>query len=741
MKFNLLRRLWTAALLLLAGSAIAAESGAGNAIERVEYSQLAGQSLVKVTLRNPLPNVPSSFTVSNPSRIAFDFPDTVNASGVGRQETGSGNLRSINVVQAVLRTRLVLNLTRPARYEQRIEGRQLYISLPDESAAATVAAAVAPSSLRRGTDIPAAAGSAEPMISNLDFQAASTDLAIIKIDLTEPGALLDVKQRGASLVLTFLSANLPERLEKKLDVRDFGTPVATLVANRAGKGSQIVLTNRGEWDYNVRQVDTSVVLEVSRSKVDPHNLAAARQVQGKVVSFNFSQPVPVSQMIGLFQDITGFNFVIMPGVTGEIQSLKMDNTPVSVAIDVISRMYGLGFRRYGDVVIVGKADDLAKYDKDERERAAALESVERIEQESIRVRYRPAAEIVQALMGGSDSAQGGNAAQGGAVPPGTGNAPPPQIGGGGQAPAVSGATRSLISSRGAISYDGVTNTIFVEETKSQLERIRERVALLDRPVRQVMIEARIVSVKDDYSRTLGARLNFLRLNNNGAVNTEGGKNTLSALLPSTLKPAYGPGQQVHVSGGFDPDLGAKAGDLMFSLFNKNQTRLLNLEITASETDNALKGVASPKVLTQDGRLASIIAGQNICFQLSGGINGPTTSCIDAATKLEVTPRINPDGKISMKINVNKGEPAANAGGVVTTNKREIKTNVVVENGGTLMLGGVFEDATTNNEDKVPLLGDLPVVGHLFKQNLKQRNRSELLIFITPRIVTEELTLQ
>lgn len=735
MTVKLLRRLSIAVCALWAWSVTAAETGPANAIERVEYSQLSGQTLVKVTLRNPLDRVPSSFTVSNPSRIAFDFPDTANASGAGVQDAGVGSLRSINVVQAMSRTRLVLNLTRPSRYEQRLDGRQLFISLSDEGAVAAVAAAQP-----RIAVAPPSATGAVPAINNLDFQASSSDLAIIKLDLTEPGALLDVKQRGSGLVLTFLTAELPERLEKRLDVRDFGTPVVTLTANRSGSGSQIILTNRGDWDYNLRQVDSSVVLEVRRITADPTSLANTKQVQGKVVSFNFTQPVPVSQMIGLFQDITGFNFVIMPGVTGEIQSLKMDNTPVNVAIDVIARMYGLGFRRYGDVVMVGKADDLAKYDKDERERAAALASVDPIEQESIKVRYRPAAEIVQALMGGTDSSQGTGTGQGGsgATPPGGGNAPPPQVGSGGQAQAVSGATRSLISSRGAISHDSVTNTIFVEETKAQLERIRERVSILDRPVRQVMIEARIVSVKDDYSRTLGAKLNFLRIPGNAAVS---GTNPMSARVPSTITGTYGTGSQMHVSGGFDASAGAQAGDMMFSLFNKNQTRLLNLEISASETDNALKGVASPKVLTQDGRQASITAGQNICFQLSGGINGPTTSCIDAATKLDVTPRINPDGKISLKINVNKGEPAANAGGVVTTNKREIKTNVVVENGGTLMLGGVFEDSTTNNEDKVPLLGDLPVVGHLFKQNLKQRNRAELLIFITPRIVTEELTLQ
>lgn len=729
--------------IVTAAHGFCADKDAANAIERVEYSQLAGQTLVKVTTREALAKAPSSFTVSNPFRVAFDFNDVVNASGVGSQNAGTGVLQSLNVIQAAARTRLVLNLARVSRYDLRQEGRHLFITLSEEIMAPAVAATAQPRSYQAAQA--AIGGGHEPVINNFDFQATSADLATIKFELTEPGALLDAKQRGDSLVLTFNSVGLAERLEKKLDVRDFGTPVVTLSAARSGRSTQVVLANRGEWDYSVRQMDASVVVEVRRLKTDPNNVAAAKQVQGKVVSFNFTQPVPVSQMIGIFQDITGLNFMVMPGVTGEIQSLKMDNTPVSTAIDVISRMYGLGFRRYGDVVVVGKAEELAKYDKDERERAAALASVEPIEQESFKVRYRPAAEVVQTLLGNQQSAtpsgQNDNVVSSGMVTNYTAGgqntaAAPGQAQQGGQAPAAG--VRSLVSARGSISYDSVTNTVFVEETRSQLEKIRERIGVLDRAVRQVMIEARIVSVKDDYSRTLGTRLRFLRGNNNS---TNSGTFPTSGNSPSGITSTAGTGQQVHVTGGFDPSAGANAGNLMFNLFNSNQTRLLNLELTASETDNALKGIASPKITTQEGRPAVITAGQNICFQMNGGINGPTTSCIDAATKLDVTPQINPDGKVALKIYVNKGEPAANAGGLVTTNKREIRTNVVVENGGTLMLGGVFEDSTTNNEDRVPLLGDLPVIGNLFKQNLKQRNRTELLIFITPRIVTEELTLQ
>ncbi|HQR05054.1 MAG: type IV pilus secretin PilQ [Proteobacteria bacterium] len=712
----------------------------GNAIEKVEFSELAGQTLVKVTLRSPLDRVPASFSVSNPPRLAFDFLDTENASGNSLQQAGVGNLRSVNLVQAANRTRLVLNLNQSTVFEPRIEGNALFIKLPAAmSMASAPSTATAPTLARMGGQ------PSSTIINSVDFQAKTTDLATIKIEVSDPNALLDARQQGNSLVLNFPSTGISERAERKLDVRDFGTPVTLLNSQRAGGGAQVAITNRGDWDYSVRQVDTSVVVEIRRAKSDPNNLAESKQLQGKVVSFNFTQPVPVSQMIGIFQDITGFNFMVMPGVGGEIQSLKMDNTPVGTAIDVISRMYGLGFRRYGDIVVVGRADDLAKYDKDERDRAAALASVDPIEQDSIKVRYRPASEIVQALMGqpvSTNNSNNASAGQGGGMPPPPGGGQPdiPQAGGNSNAPQASGgASKSMISARGSIAFDSVTNTIFVEETRAQLDKIRDRVSLLDRPVRQVMIEARIVSVSDNYARNLGARIGFLR-NPNGA--TISGTAGTSPNGPQTISGGTMPaGQIVQASGGYDSSQGAKSTDLIFNLFNQNQTRILQLELSASETDNALKDVASPKILTQDGRQATITNGQNICFQLSGALTGPTTSCIDAATKLDVTPQINPDGKIQLKVYVNKGEPAANAGGVVTTNKREIRTQVVVENGGTLMLGGVFEDSATNNVDQVPLLGDIPVLGNLFKTTLKQRNRQELLIFITPRVVSEDLTLQ
>ena len=517
-------------------------------------------------------------------------------------------------------------------------------------------------------------------------------------------------------MLVFPKVALPDRLARRLDVRDFGTPMMTATTSRIGQGSQLVINNRGDWDYNVTQLDTSVRVEVRRLVRDANSLSGSKELQGKTISFNFTQPIPVGQMMGIFEDITGLNFVMMPGVTGEIERLKMENTPVETAISVVSRMYGLSMRRYGDVVVVGKATDLAKYEKDDRDLQAAQADSEPIESEAIKVRYRPAAEILAALTG--------NPAPTGAIPV-TANGTAPTTTGA-SAPNVSSALgKSLISSRGSISSDPVINMIFVEETKSQLNKIRERIVALDLPIRQVMIEARIVSVASTFAKALGSKLSFSKVNNTTVLTNGQQIVQLGALNTGFTGPAAG-----------------STSNISFSLFNASKTRLLNLELTATENDGTSKSIATPKILTQDGRQATITDGQTLYFQLSGGTSGPTTVAVDASTKLDVTPQINSDGKIALKVDVNKGgvgTVTTSAGPSVT--KQEVVTNVVVENGGTLMLGGVFTEQENNSTERVPFLGDLPYVGFLFKQNAKTHNRSELLIFLTPRIVTEDLTLQ
>lgn len=706
-------------VILGSGQLIAAESDElANSIDKVEASAISGQTLVKITMRQSLSSVPSSFTVSTPPRIAFDFLDTANASGVNAQQISLADLQGINVVQAGTRTRLVLNLNRASRYDTRLDGKTFYITLGGAVSSDVKGASAQPKQGAANMN-----GNAVPEgnnVQNIDFRAESIDVARLSVDLAEPNPLIDVKRQGASLVVSMIGVKLPDRLARRLDVRDFGTPVTNATTTAVGQGAQIVIATRGEWDYNVTQLDTSVKIEIRRLVTDPHSLVGAKELQGKTVSFNFTQPVPVSQMLGIFQDITGLNFMMMPGVTGEIERLKMENTPVETAIDVISRMYGLSLRRFGDLVVVGKAADLAKYEKDERDLKTVRQDSEPIEQESIKVRYRPAAEIVAALTGVASSAAGTSATAQGV--PGPANQ---QTTTSGSTQTSSTISKSMISSRGNISFDPVSNMIFIEETKSQIAKVRDRVNEIDVPVRQVMIEARIVSVDSTYSRALGSKLGFITKNNSRLGTVNGHVVDLGPLNFNTNLAAASP-----------------TSTLSFSLFNPSQSRLLTLELTADEQDGLSKNIASPKILTQDGRQATITDGQTLFYQLSGGTSGPTTVSVEAATKLDVTPQIGSDGKIQMKVYVNKGGVGTvNAGAGPSVTKQEITTNVVVENGGTLMLGGVFTEIQNDSTDRVPLLGDIPYVGWLFKQNTKTHNRTELLIFLTPRIVTEDLTLQ
>lgn len=692
---------------------------ATNAIENVEYSQLADQVLVKITFRQALPAAPSSFTVSNPPRIAYDFPDTENTFGKSALNINLGPLRSLNIAQGDTRTRLVLNLTATNQIDSRIDGNSLFLSLPQMRVDASALSAAKlpqpstpnPATVRREFETSSS-------INSLDFRAESMDVATIKIDLSEPNVIIDARQRPEGVQLYLPNSIAAEKLLRKLDVRDYGTPVETVSVSNIGRGSQINFATRGDWDYNVRQLDTQVVVEFRRNAHDPNSLTGSKDLQGKLVSFNFTQPVPVSQMIGIFQDITGLNFMVMPGVTGEIQSLKMENTPVDEAITVISRMYNLGFRRYGSIVVVGRTDDLVKYDKDEKERLAAMASVEPIQQETFKLKYRTASEVANLLLRNGVSQlpitpnattvqytfqQGQN----------QGAASPTTATGG----SLAGQQRSLISDRGMLSIDDATNTIYVEETKTQLAKVRERIQLLDRPAKQVMIEARIVEASSTFYSALG-----VKLGGNLSYQIGGTKDSLTfASQNSAVSPP------------------ASTGTLSFNLFNSDKTNLINLEIDAAEGDSKVKQLANPKVMTRDTKNAKIKFGTKIygtTFTTAGA--SPTVSYTDAVTLLDVKPQIQVDGKVQMEITVKNDSPATNQKDI---NNREVTTNVIVDNGGTIVIGGMYAQTESGGTDRVPLLGDLPYVGWLFKQKTSRKEQTELLVFITPRIVSEELTLQ
>ena len=691
-----------ASLLGVAASALAAT----NTIDSVEYSQLADQVLVKVVFRQAPSAAPASFTVSSPPRVAFDFPDTENGTGKSLLNVNMGPLKGINIAQGEQRLRLVLNMTATNAVESRMEGNTFFISLPQmvslpKEKFHTTADATAQNAT------PAGKSGAAPnfentsfSVNNVDFRADSIDQGTLRIDMSDPNALLDARQRGAELVITLVNSALVDRLIKRLDVRDYGTPIESITITRSGTSALITIANRGDWDYNVRQMDTQILVEVRRNVADPNALVGTRDLQGKVVSFNFTQPVPVGQMIGIFQEITGLNFMVMPCVSGEIQSLKMDNTPIDEAITVISRMYNLGFRRYGSIVVVGKADDLLKYDKDEKDRAAAMASVEPIQQETFHIKYRTASEVAASLQKTAAAAGGAGA------------------GGGAQAGQKE---RSLITDRGMLIADDATNTIYVEESKSQMAKVRERIQALDRPSKQVLIEARYVEVSKDFLESLGVKLSNLN-------------------IPYSMSGIHSTAQGTtnNIAAGY------ATANLNFSLFDNRGTNLISLELDAGNQDSTTNVLAGPKLLTRDNQKASLKFGTKLVSATTATSGAtPSVSYIDAVTLLDVKPQVQIDGKIQMQITVKndspQGAPIANLG--TNINSRELNTNVIVENGGSILIGGMYATTDTNSEARVPFFGDLPYVGWLFKMRNTENKRTEMLIFLTARVVSEELTIQ
>lgn len=710
-KIRCLCRLIGAAMVWASFTWSAQASAASNAIDNVEYSQLADQVLVKVTFKQPLSAPPPSFTVSAPPRVAYDFADTENSFGKSAVTVNLGPLRSLNLAQGDTRTRLVLNLASTNKVDSRVEGNVLFLSLPSTPLANTTA----PPSLL-STSVPGINrknSESVSSINNLDFRAESMDVASIRIDLSEPNVVVDARQLPEGVQLYLPNSTAAGKLLKRLDVRDYGTPVETVTVANIGRGSQINFATRGDWDYNVRQLDTQLIVEFRRNVRDPNSLTDSKDLQGKMVSFNFTQPVPVSQMIGIFQDITGLNFVVMPGIAGEIQSLRMENTPVEEAITVISRMYNLGFRRYGKIVVVGRADDLVKYDREESERTEARLSIEPIQQETFRVKYRLAAEVVDALRSAVNTSQSASQSTG------SSNASV-QAGGGQAATSSSGTSTNLfLTKRGSLSVDPATNTIFVEETKSQLAKIRDRIQALDRPVKQVMIEARIVETSNTFFNALGVKIG----SGSGFQYQIGGTKSNFTFSSSASS----------------VNLPANTGTINFSLFNAAKTRIINLELDAAEGDSKIKQLANPKVMTRDTKNAKLKFGTKIAgySQATAG-QTPSVTYTDAVTLLDVKPQVQVDGKIQMDLTVKNDSPAGSTGNI---NNREITTSVIIENGGTIVIGGMYAQTDTNGTDRVPFLGDLPYVGWLFKQQLTKKEQSELLVFITPRIVSEELTLQ
>ncbi len=690
--------------LLASGSAYAQ----ANSIESFDVAQQGGNVVVRITTKEPLRAAPPSFTVANPARIVFDFAGTGNALGRNTQDISQGQLRSMNVVQGADRTRLVLNLRRSVSHEVSLDGKNIIVTLNAAAAAPTGAGADQPAHFAEGKP------DARHAVRDVDFRRGRAGEGRIVVDLTDSSTGIDIRQQGQNIVVEFLKTSLPENLRRRLDVVDFATPVQTVSAFQQGENVRMVIEAKGQWEHNAYQSDSQFVVEVKAATQDPSKLSQRGRYTGEKLSLNF-QNVEVRAVLNVIADFTDLNIITSDTVGGNI-TLRLKDVPWDQALDIILQTRGLDLRKSGNVIWIAPRDELATREKLALEAQSQINELEQTRTEAFQMNYQKAADVQKLL---SDPAQ------------------------------------RMLSKRGSAVVDTRTNTLFVQDTPSRLEEVRKLIARIDVPVRQVMIEARIVEANELFNRNLGAKLGYNEVG--GAtghrvpIPGEGGlRFGMGSTLGNVDTNSVGGVQGISgatTNGGLSVNMPAaglnsfNAGTFAFTLFNSALTRFLNLEISALEADGKGKTISSPRVLTADQVEAVIEQGTEIPYQQATSSGATSVSFRKANLSLKVKPQITPDGNIIMTLDVNKDEPGATTPAGIAISTKHVKTEVLVENGGTVVIGGIFDQRDRNDTTKVPFFGDLPYIGFLFKNNTATSSKTELLVFITPRIVNERLTVR
>ena len=691
---------------------VASLSHAEPRIQSISSSIQGGAEVVRIDLSEPLAAVPAGFVVQSPARIALDFPGVGSELQRNAVELNQGNLRMAHVVQAADRTRVVLNLNQPTNYQAEVQGRSLLVSLAPVASAAAVAAAPASVFAESRND------GALPL-RDIDFRRGVENAGRVIVDLANNQVGVDIRQQGQNLVVEFLRTSLPEGLRRRLEVTDFGTPVQTISTVQSGDRVRMVIEPKGLWEHSAYQSDNQLVVEVRQQKTSPDKLTQGPGYRGEKLSLNF-QNIDVRSLLQVIADFTNFNIVTSDTVQGNL-TLRLKDVPWDQALDIILQAKNLGMKRSGNVLQIAPKDELAAKEKAELEAQAAIRDLEPLRTQSFQLNYTKAAEIAAQL---TSSGGGG--------------------GGGGS----SGGTKSLLSSRGSVIAEPRTNQLFISDIPSRLVQIEEMISKLDVPVRQVLIEARIVEATDTFGKSLGVKLGTADMRgirggdagyhvgggnrvafggNYNAIGATTGAFEASGLSTLTSQMVNLPAQ------GFS---GISPTNFAISLFSSAANRFLNLEISALEADGKGRVVSSPRVVTADQTKALIEQGTEFPYQQATSSGATSIAFRKAVLKLEVTPQITPEGNIILDLDVNKDSPGTPVEGGMSINTKRVRTQVLVENGGTVVIGGIFELNERESENKVPVLGDIPVVGNLFKQRTRQAEKQEMLVFITPKMISD-----
>jgi type IV pilus assembly protein PilQ len=699
---------WLLALGLLPSTAPAQEA---LRLEAIDVAPLPGQQVeLRLRLSGNAPE-PTSFTIDDPARISLDLPNTTLALDSRRQDANVGLLTSVLAAEANGRTRVVMNLSAMAPYQTRVDGNTVVVLIGQGPGQGAASVAAQPSRGAGAAPRAAAAAPGDRSIRNIDFRRGPDGAGQIVVDLNDPSTTVDVRTEGGRIVVDFEDTTLPQELLRRLDVTDFATPVFTIDALRANQDARLVVTSAAEYDQVAYQTDNQFTLElkapVEQAAATPGLFDEDREYTGERLTLNF-QDLETRAVLQLIADFSGLNVVVSDTVQGSV-TLRLQNVPWDQALDIVMTTKGLDMRRNGNVIIVAPAEEIAAREQAELEALQALQTLEPLRSEFMQVNYAKAGELADLIRG-----EGAN---------------------------------SLLTERGSVAIDERTNMLLINDTADTLANVRRLVTALDVPVRQVLIESRVVIVNDNYSRELGVRFGATAANDNsgnGLIGVTGTGAGAGAMVgtPTIGSPAGSalPVPVPPLASRYNVNLpvASPAGSIALAILGNDY--LVDLELSALQAEGDGRVVSTPRIVATNQREARILQGTEIPYQEASSSGATTTSFKEAVLSLSVVPQITPDNRIIMDLTITKdsvGEvvSSGNAGGFIPSiDTRELVTQVVVADGETVVLGGVYETELRNSVNSVPGLGNIPGLGYLFRSRSQENNNAELLIFVTPKIL-------
>jgi len=709
---------WLALSLIIAAALVTFSSAPARAadaqkLEVIDVQPLPGQQLqLTMRLSGPAPT-PLSFTIDNPARISFDLPNTQLALASRRIDVNASGLSSIVAAETKDRTRVVLNLDKMVTYDTRVDGNNIVVMLGASQAGASGSAAtnvVTPT--RVGLGAAGAAGAAQRSIRSIDFRRGTDGAGRLIVNLTDPHTHINLRQVGDQIVVDFVDTEVAPRYMRRYDAQDFGTPVSGFDVTRAGNGTRISISASGDYEQLAYQSDDQYVVEIQH----PRKAAAAQDDKpvytGERLTLNF-QDISTRSVLQLLADTSGQNIVVSDSVNGGL-TLRLQNVPWDQALDIVLRTKGLDKRKQDNVIIVAPQAELAAREKADLAARKDVQELSPLRSDFVQVNYAKASDIAALIK----SQQGG----------------------------------SLLSPRGSVAVDERTNTLLLQDTADRLADIRRLVATLDIPVRQVQIETRIVIVNDDFQRQLGARLGLTTAQANGAnglwttTGTAPGADTIVGSALANVAGGGGPFPVTIPTGAnainrynVNLPVSSPAGSIALGVLGSDY--LVDLELSAAQAEDRGEVISSPRVITANQKEATIEQGTEIPYQSSASSGATTVQFKKAVLSLKATPQITPDNRIILDLAVTNdsvGQVVVTSGGVnvPAIDTKTIQTQVLVNDGQTVVLGGILQTMRRSTVTKVPLLGDIPIMGNLFKTTTRTNDKDELLIFVTPKIVRE-----